>query len=113
MNQLFYVRIFASPVLAIVLAVKNNGDYCLKISNAEDSTIPQESPEEILEKGNFQNICLSAKPINSVPRLNKGDLVMYAAPMELAMVGMGRMAGVILARVTPIYNLEKSGWITG
>jgi len=102
-----------SPVLAIVFALKDNGDCCLKISNTEDSTIPQESPEEILDKGNFQNICLSAKSINGVPKINKGDLVMYVAPAELAMLGMGEMAGVILARVTPIYDMEQSGWVTG
>ncbi len=38
---------------------------------------------------------------------------MYVAPAELAMLGMGEMAGVILARVTPIYDMEQSGWVTG
>ena len=102
-----------SPVLAIVFAHKSNGDYCLKISNTEDSTIPQASPEEIIDKGNFQHICLSASPINSVPKLNKGDLVMYIAAAELANVGMGQMAGVIIAKVAAIYDIEQSGWVTG
>ena len=43
-----------SPVLAIVLAVRDNVDCCLKISNPEDSTIPNESPEEIIEKAVFK-----------------------------------------------------------
>ena len=39
-------------------------------------------------------------------------LVMYVAPAELANAGMGQMAGVILAKVAPIYDIGQSGWVT-
>jgi hypothetical protein len=100
-----------SPVLAIVLAVRDNVDCCLKISNPEDSTIPNESPEKIIEKGHFQNICLMAKPMENIPKLKKGDLVMFVAPSELIAMGKGTMFGVIVAQVQPIYDMEKSGWL--
>jgi hypothetical protein len=100
-----------SPVLAMVFAVKNNGDCCLKISNHEDSTIPNGSPEEIIEKGDFQNICLMARPTDRVPKLKKGDLVMFVAPSELIAMAKGAMFGVIVAQVQPIYDIEESGWL--
>jgi hypothetical protein len=100
-----------SPVLAIVLAVRDNVECCLKISNPEDSTIPNGSPEEIIEKGNFQNICLMAKPMEHVPKLKKGDLVMFVAPSELIAMGKGTMFGVVVAQVQPIYDMQESGWL--
>ena len=100
-----------APVLAIVLAAKDNGDCCLKISNSEDSTIPIESPEQILESGNLQNICLLAKSTNHVPKPKKGDLVMFVAPSELAAMGKGQMFGVIVAQVQSIYDMEGAGWV--
>jgi hypothetical protein len=100
-----------SPVLAIVLAVRDNVDCCLKISNSEDSTIPNESPEEIIKKGDYQNICLMAKPMEHIPKLKKGDLVMFVAPSELIAMGKETMFGVIVAQVQPIYDVEKSGWL--
>ena len=100
-----------SPVLAIVIAVKDNGDYCLKISNSEDSTVPTKSPEEIIESGNFQGVCLSAKSTKYISKLKKGDLVMFVAPSELAAMGMGQMCGVIVAQVQPIYDMDGAGWV--
>ncbi|HZF02348.1 MAG TPA: hypothetical protein VE344_10680 [Methylomirabilota bacterium] len=100
-----------SPVLAIVLAVRDNVDCCLKISNPEDSTIPNESPEEIIKKGDYKNICLMAKPMENIPKLKKGDLVMFVAPSELMAMGKETMFGVIVAQVQPIYDMEESGWI--
>src|SRR5476649_1817608 len=96
-----------SPVLAIVLAVRDNVDCCLKISNPEDSTIPNESPEEIIEKSHFQNICLMAKLMEHIPKLKKGDLVMFVAPSELIAMGKATMFGVIVAQVKPIYDVEE------
>jgi hypothetical protein len=100
-----------SPVLAIVLAVRDNVDCCLKISNPEDSTIPNESPEEIIEKGHLQNICLMAKPMERIPKLKKGDLVMFVASSELIAMGKGTTFGFVVAKVQPIYDIEESGWL--
>jgi hypothetical protein len=83
----------------------------LKISNPENSTIPNESPEEIIEKGDYQNICLMAKPMEHVSKLKKGDLVMFVASSELMATGNGMIFGIIVAQVQPIYDTEKSGWL--
>lgn len=100
----------SNPVLAIVLAVKSNHRYCVKLSNSDDPTIPLESPEQLLATNNISNICFSAAGLDRVDRLNKGDLVMYVALEELAAIGQGDMAGFIIAKVKPIYSMEHCGW---
>jgi hypothetical protein len=100
-------------VLGIVLEMKSDRDCCLKLSNKSDPTVPKENLQQILNKGNYENICPHATALDAVPRISKGDLVMYVAPAELAALGQGNLAGVIVAKVQPIYDLEQSGWVTG
>ena len=80
-----------SPVLAIVLAHKEGHNYCVKLSNEKDPSIPSESPEQLLESGDLANLCFQAAATDRLGRLAKGDLVMYVAPKELAALGKGQI----------------------
>jgi hypothetical protein len=99
-----------SPVLAIVLGVKNARDYCVKLSNSRDPSIPTESPEQLLDSGDISNICFQASATDRVGSLKKGDLVMYVAVAQLAAIGKGNMGGVLIAKVQPTYSMVHSGW---
>ena len=101
-----------SHVLGIVLAKKDSDNYCVKLSNDIDPSIPTDSLEQLLNKGDTDNICFHATTIDSVSPLSKGDIVMYIAPAQLAMIGKGHMAGVIIAKVKPIYNMQYGGWVS-
>jgi len=50
-----------------------------------------------------------AMPLHRVPKLNKGDLVLYVANRELAARGNGNWAGIIIAKIRPELSL-KNGW---
>lgn len=100
-------------VLGIVLGVGND-TYCVKFSNAIDSSVPTETIDELLVKKPFdKNICFSALKIDAVSDVNVGDLVMYMALAELASMGTGYMGGLIMSKVQPIYGYEDGygGWL--
>lgn len=99
-----------SPVLAIVLASKSGRDYCVKLSNSRDPSIPSGSPEQLLEAGDLSNICFHASAIDRIGQLRPGDLVMYVAAAPLAALGKGHMAGILIAKVQPKYSMVHGGW---
>ena len=77
-----------AAVLAVVLG-GNGTFYCAKVANDNDSSIPTETPEQILDHGSIENLCFSARTIDGIPALSVGDLVMYVAMPELAAMGKG------------------------
>lgn len=100
-----------NPVLAIVLHA-NNKSCCVKFSNNLDSSIPTGTVEELLGKETLdKNICFSASKIDHIENIEVGDLVMYITNPALALLGKGNMAGVLIAKVHPIYSLEEGGWV--
>ena len=99
-----------NPVLAIVLSDKGAGNYCVKISNDADPSIPTESPEQLLEAGNTSNICFHAAATDRAKNLKRGDLVAYVAVAQLAAMGKGNMGGVLVAKLQPTYSMFHGGW---
>lgn len=99
-------------VVAIVLAVK--GRQCVvKFANNADPSIPSGSVKDILEAGAadaFHTMNPAAPLIDRVASVKRGDLVMYVAAKEAAAAGRPGLAGIIVARVKPIYLIDKQGW---
>ena len=99
-----------NQVLAIVLG--SVGDrVCVKLSNSLDDSVPAEEPQALLDQGEIENICFSAAKVDRVSRLRKGDLVIYMAPKEIAAAGFAATAGLIIAKVQPVYDLKRCGWV--
>jgi hypothetical protein len=100
------------PVLAIVLAVK--GRQCVvKFANSADPSVPTGSVQQILEicaADALRTISPAAALVDPVPTVKRGDLVMYAAAKEAVTAGRPGVAGVIVARVKPIYMLDRQAW---
>ena len=94
------------PTLALVFSTHGNS-ASIKLANAQDNTIPTQHPREIED---LTNICLAAERLDKVPPLKKGDLVMFVVPKELASLGTGCAAGLIVAKVQPIFSIEHGGW---
>jgi hypothetical protein len=95
-------------VLAIVLAVR--GRMCtVKLSNAEDKTIPAGSLNELLARTDLKHVCFSAMLDDKVPHVEPGELVMYTTMPELAALGKLTVAGTIVSRVMP-HHTPKGGW---
>lgn len=95
-------------VLAVVLGVQ--GRMCsVKIANPEDKTIPDGTLNELLARTDLTHVCFSTMIDDKVPRLERGDLVMYTTMPELAAVGKTTVAGTVVSRVSPHYT-GRSGW---
>ncbi|HMN46563.1 MAG TPA: hypothetical protein PKE27_18445 [Povalibacter sp.] len=95
-------------VLAVVLGVQ--GRMCsVKIANPDDRTIPEGTLNELLARTDLTHVCFSTMIDDKVPRLERGDLVMYTTMPELAAVGKTTVAGTVVARVNPHYT-SKGGW---
>jgi hypothetical protein len=95
-------------VLAVVLGVQ--GRMCsVKIANPEDRTIPEGTLNELLARTDLTHVCFSAMIDDTVPRLERGYLVMYTTMPELAAVGKTTVAGTVISRVNPHYT-GKGGW---
>lgn len=99
-----------NPVLAIVLSDNGSNNYCVKISNNSDPSIPAENPEQLLEDGNTANICFGAAATDRAKNLKRGDLVAYVAVVQLAAMGKGNMGGVLIAKLRPEYSMVHGGW---
>lgn len=100
------------PVLAIVLAVK--GRQCaVKFANSADSSVPAGSVQEILEACAANALRImnpAAALVDRVPAVKRDDLVMYVAAKEAGAAGRPGLAGVIVARVKPVYMLDRQAW---
>jgi hypothetical protein len=99
-----------SIILGIVFST--HGDYAsIKLANSVDCSIPTEHPRAILEHGNIDNICFSARKLDRVSPLKKGDLVMFMVPRKIASMEAGCVAGLIVAKVEPIFSLQHGRWL--
>jgi len=100
------------PVLGVVLDTKANGEYFVKVANADDPTIPAATGRELLEKGVLDHICVCAKATGQVPPLKRDDLVMCFVPKEfnkLNALGLQVLMVIITAKLKPELNLAR-GW---
>jgi hypothetical protein len=97
------------PVLGIVLAVK--GQKCIvKFANSADASIPDQSAEQLLERAEPSTIGYGVEPIDGVPMLKRGDLVMCVADPGAVAVGKPGFASIIIAKAKPHYFLSQGGW---
>lgn len=101
------------PVVGVIFE-KDGDNYGIKLSNPDDPSIPAESVNQLIEAGNIKNISISNKPLDRVPPLQKGDLVLCILPAELAALGaelgVGTICVVIVAKVKPIFD-TKTGLV--
>jgi hypothetical protein len=101
-------------VCAIVLAVRDKDNYCVKIANGEDPSIPERPIEQLLADRNIKNVCFFAKRLDSVPILQKGDFCMFASPPQMRSLAAAlrqELIGVITAKIHPSYDMETQGWL--
>lgn len=98
------------PVVGIVLEARHS-KCCVNLSNDSDPSVPTQTPDELLNKGMIENICFAAAPIEGVPSLAVGDLVFYVALPELAAMGKGTMAGLIVAKIKPAIEVKTGRWL--
>jgi len=97
------------PVLGVIIE-KDGDNYGIKLSNPDDPSIPTESISQLIEAGNIKHLSISGKPLDHVPPLQKGDLVLCIAPAELVALGAGTISVIIVAKVKPILDM-KTGWV--
>jgi hypothetical protein len=99
-----------NTILGIVFGA--HGDYAsIKLANSADGSIPTEDPRAILDHGNIDNICFAAHKLDRVPPLKTGDLVMFMVPRKVAAMGAGCAAGLIVAKVEPVFSLRHDRWL--
>lgn len=109
-------------VLGVVLG-GFRGDYAaVKLANPDDPSIPPgelkcEDFEEMIDRGNTKNVCLTAEKLERVPSLKVGDLIMFIMPKEIYDILEGQRecadilyTGFIVAKVEPICSVELGGW---
>ncbi|WP_412756283.1 hypothetical protein [Legionella bozemanae] len=94
------------PLVAIVVE-ENNGKFCLKIANSKDPHIPVKSVKELIELKQIDYLCLTARKVEEVPPLKKGDLVMW---QSIVPSPQPYLAGLILAKISPSYNFIENCW---
>lgn len=96
------------PIIGIILEEKKDGDYCVKLSNPNDSQIPTNSFSDL---NNINYICPAAIKLESVNKLSSGDLVMWEPAPFNFLTSNHYLAGVIVAKIKPQYDLERTSWI--
>jgi len=99
-----------NPVLGIVLEQKSGtNEYCIKLSNPDDPSVPTVSVSELIQNEQLEHLCPYTEPLDRVPPLKKGDLVMCIVPAELT--GTGAAGAMIIAKMKSIYDMDAGGWV--
>ena len=99
-----------ATVTAIVLETKGH-DCVVKVANKKDSSVPEESVKELIDKGQIEFICPSATPTVQVPTLSKGDLVIVVDALGLTAMGKPPFALMLIAKVQPVFDIDEGGWV--
>lgn len=99
-----------AAVTAIVLETKDR-DCVVKVANKKDSSVPEESVNELIDKGQIEFICPSATPTAQVPTLLKGDLVIVVDALGLTSMGNPLFALMLIAKVQPVFDFDEGGWV--
>ena len=99
------------PVTAIVLETKSGRDCVVKVANNQDCSIPKETVSELIDKGLIEFICPMAKPLDNVPPLLPGDLVVVADVLGLTAMGKPLFCATVVAKLRPIFDIDAGGWV--
>lgn len=99
-------RIVANEgVVGIILGFCKDGEPCVKVANGDDHSVPSGTFEFLFENCDVRNTCFSTKVINSVPKLETNDLVMFV-PTIVAPGGQ-LLTGAVVAKLSRTLDVEK------